>query len=189
VDYKTYLDMTKSEAYIELHKYYTQETILDVLGVARQENPHSAFLRWLFDVNGSHGLCDFPLRRLLETVCLVKEERYGQSNAWFTTADLNEDWNILSQTQKSYFDYIKYGRYEVVDGAIANELVLRNQRRADIFIVAKLRFYDTKDQTPNNERYLVIVIENKIHSLEHDNQTVEYELQIYRSSAWRCCCD
>ena len=182
MDYKKYLEMTKTNAYIELHKYYTQETILDVLGVARQENPHSAFLRWLFDIKGSHGLGDLPLRCLLETICLTKEDRYAQTNAWFVPETPNEAWNILSNNQKTYFDYIKYGRYEIIDASIANELVLEKQRRADIFIAAKLRLYDEKGAGVDNEHYFIIVIENKIHSLEHDNQTIAYTKAIFNKS-------
>ena len=39
--------------------------LFDVLGIARRERQHSAFLAWLLDPRGSHGLRDYFLRRLL----------------------------------------------------------------------------------------------------------------------------
>ncbi len=39
--------------------------LFDVLGIARRELQHSAFLAWLLDPQGSHGLRDYFLRRFL----------------------------------------------------------------------------------------------------------------------------
>lgn len=39
--------------------------LFDVLGIARQETQHSAFLAWLLDPRGSHGLRDYFLRGFL----------------------------------------------------------------------------------------------------------------------------
>ena len=39
--------------------------LFDVLSIARQETQHSAFLAWLLDPRGSHGLRDYFLRGFL----------------------------------------------------------------------------------------------------------------------------
>ena len=64
--YKDYLDLVQDENYTSLYYYYSQETVMDILGVARQENPHSSFLRWLLDMKGEHSLGSLPVRKLLE---------------------------------------------------------------------------------------------------------------------------
>ena len=64
IPFKEYLDLTKEPAYLQLHQYYTSATLFDALGVARQENPHSSFIRWMLDPAQSHQLEDIPFRRL-----------------------------------------------------------------------------------------------------------------------------
>lgn len=161
IQYKDYLNMINDISYIELHKYYTQETFLDILNVARQENPHSSFLRWLFDSNSSHGLGVLPLQKLLQTVCLAKEKMYE---------DVNQQWwienrNLLASSNSSYFDAIKYGRYKISDVRVANEVILSSQRRADIFVACKIQF-----ETVGEEKNLIILIENKVKSSENKSQ-------------------
>ena len=68
MDYKQYLEFTHDQDYIDLYKYYSTETFFDIVGVARQENPHSSFWRWLLDKNSAHGLHEMPFRKFLETV-------------------------------------------------------------------------------------------------------------------------
>ena len=63
--YKQYLEILRDEEYIKLYDYYSKETIMWILGVARQENPHSGFIRWLLDMNGGHGYGTLPMKKLM----------------------------------------------------------------------------------------------------------------------------
>ena len=49
--------------------------LFDVLGVARSELQHSAFLGWLLNPHGSHGLRDYFLRRFLSEATKEARER------------------------------------------------------------------------------------------------------------------
>ena len=113
-DYKKYLDLTNSKEYIELYNYYQKSTFMDILGVSRQENPHSSFWRWLLDSSSNHEIGDFPLRKFIETVCFTYVKLYSskglENDPWFCNKkeDLNgrkynlfnkENYKILSQVQ------------------------------------------------------------------------------------------
>ena len=174
IEYKNYLDLIKDPAYLELYEYYSSETIMGILGVDRQENPHSSFIRWLLDMNGDHGYGSAPMRKLLETVCLFKEKVYTDPD----THELrkqglwSEKKNLLNScNEQAFLDEIKFGRYEITKQIIATEQVLSGQRRADIFSILKLEGSAFKEKKP---LYLLIVIENKVHSTEHTDQTKAY---------------
>ena len=43
--------------------------VFEMLGIEKNEIRHSAFLAWLLDPNGTHGLGDYFLRRFLWPSC------------------------------------------------------------------------------------------------------------------------
>jgi hypothetical protein len=182
-DYKSYLAMCNSEEYQLLQKFYHRKTLFDILGVARQENPHSSFLSWLLDPFDTHGMGDFPLKRFLETACLGFSE-YGTS--------------YLTDENKSFCDYdeakqdaarkkllffcekrernerdglikkLKQADYRVLSCQVVREKMLDKQRRADIYMELLL-------ETESGEQSrLLIFIENKVKSAENDQQTDAY---------------
>ena len=173
-DYKKYLNCLRDEEYIALYNYYSKETMMDILGVSRQENPHSSFLRWLLDVNSDHGCGTIPMRKLLETVCLFREKVYFNKSDSQCDNNINDFWktrdNLFGKNKGNEVEEIKYGRYEIVNQFIANEIVLKNQRRADIFGILKIRMQNLKDNQNNDNsiRYLVFIIENKVTSKENN---------------------
>ena len=67
LEYERYLEFIRDKEYLELYNYYSRETFMDILGVARQENPHSSFLRWILDIYGGHGYGSLPMRKFMET--------------------------------------------------------------------------------------------------------------------------
>ena len=171
-DYKKYLDCLRDKEYIALYNYYSKETMMDILGVSRQENPHSSFLRWLLDSNSDHGCGTMPMRKFLETVCLFREKVYLNKSDLQCENNINDFWktrdNLFGKNKENEIEEIKYGRYEIVNQYIANETVLNNQRRADIFGILKIRMQNLKDNQNNDDsiRYLVLIIENKVTSRE-----------------------
>ncbi|MDO5391654.1 MAG: PD-(D/E)XK nuclease family protein [Eubacteriales bacterium] len=171
MDYKEYLNLKKSNAFIELNKYYTQETFLDVLDVARKENTHSSFIRWMLNDKSTHGLGTVPLERLLETICLAEQKLYQKNEVYLNHRDLHR-MNLFSWQNKEYLEQIKYGRYKIEDLRIKTEAVLDKKRRADIMLGCRILF---RQET----KYLVLLIENKIKSTEHTNQTKEYENAVF----------
>ena len=49
----------------QLEDMLQEFNVFEVLGIEKQEVRHSAFLAWLLDSNGTHGLGDYFLRRFL----------------------------------------------------------------------------------------------------------------------------
>ncbi len=82
---KNELDTIKSEIikfyndplYQELKAYYGKTTLFNVLKIERNENRHSAFLAWLLDENGSHGLGEEPLKRFMRLLAKM-DDRYNE---------------------------------------------------------------------------------------------------------------
>lgn len=191
-DYKKYLDLLRDAEYTELYNYYSKETMLGILGVARQENPHSCFLRWLLDMNGKHGYGSMPMRKFLESVCLFRDKvYYGETNKeskeYREYAD-DKLWqqgdNLLGKKNIDILEEIKYGRYEIINQSIANEVVLNNQRRADVFAIIQLKFQrpidkgitesDAGSGDKNNICNLILLIENKVRSTEGYVKKADY---------------
>lgn len=166
-DLKKYLDMINSQEYLQLLEYYQKETIFDILGVSRQENPHSCFLRWLFDPTSSHGMGDFPLRKLIETLCLCYEKHHA---SYDDTYFINEK-NIFKLSNEKIRRQLGYGEYKIKDTELYREKVIEKQRRADIVI--EFDMFDESNQQCCKR--IAIIIENKIGSIEHKDQTKFYE--------------
>lgn len=57
---------------LEIRRLLGSANLFRILGTESRERWHSAFLAWVLDPNGSHGLGDFPLRRFL-TLLAVEE--------------------------------------------------------------------------------------------------------------------
>ena len=172
VEYKKYLDLTHDTDYIDLYKYYSKETIFDIMGVSRQENPHSSFIRWMLGSGDSYGVGDLPFRKFLETVLLIKDKYYGDAentNRWPDPSNIFNLKNEILSQNPDILDDLRYGRYKIQSLDMANEVVLDGARRADIFAMATL---DIADRT--EPLYLLVLIENKVHSQEHNKQTKQY---------------
>lgn len=59
------LNLVSDEQFIETEAIARQPNLFKIVGRTHTETWHSMFLGWLLDPNGSHGLGDFPLKRLL----------------------------------------------------------------------------------------------------------------------------
>ncbi len=175
-DFKRYLDFTNSKEYIELYNYYQRTTFLDVLGVSRQENPHSSFLRWLLDDKSSHGMGEFPLRRFIETVCFAHIKLYKGNQELAK----HHEQNIFHEgNHNNLLQSIMRNKYKILSNSITREKVIENKRRVDIYAEVKIEIDKDKEYS------LVILIENKVTSSENRSQkkgqaqTQEYAHYMY----------
>ena len=180
--------MRGSREYQLLQQFYHRETLFDILGVSRQENPHSSFLAWLLDPAGGHGMNDFPLKRFMETVCFAflnygkaylneantTLSKYGQTKRdaarnrlLFFGADAAEEDAERSGLMKRLMS----GDFHVASCLISRERILKGKRRADIYMDLTVQYREKEE--PATARLLVF-IENKVHSDENDNQTAAY---------------
>jgi hypothetical protein len=136
-----------------LKEIYYSQTLPEIFAVSRRELTHSSFLAWLFATSSNHGLGTAPLVQLLELYVLKSRE---QKKKWITdkvsNAIITRDFHIsecISVTEEA--------------------VVTANARgRADIVLTCEINL-------PNlSLNKLKIVIENKVYSDEHGNQTQTY---------------
>ena len=123
-------------------------TIFNILKIERNENRHSAFLAWLLDKNLNLGLGDIPLKKLLRFLYIRNEVN-------------------------TYDSCLLSGNYLIENLEVCTEQTAYNDKkhgRIDVYLKFNYR-YNTQDKT---ERKLCVIIENKMYTGEHDNQTERY---------------
>lgn len=119
----------ESETVKDLHHYFSEKSMMEILGVDRDENSHSKFLAWLFEKQ--------------EALLLLMELLHTK----------NQDIHIIKEVSKIV--------------TITEDFIVENgkKRRADILI----KVYPSEEETP-----YYFVIENKVYSDEHTNQSTAY---------------
>lgn len=176
-DYKKYLDFINCEEYAKLYEYYQKSTFMDVLGVARQENPHSSFWRWLIDDKKNQGLGKVPLRKLIETVCFAYRKLYEPLlvDSWFCQKSKKKhSYNLFCKENEAVLKAMMKNQYEVMSIIeVSREKELIKPRRVDIYAEVELKVDDRHYK-------LFILIENKVGSSEGENQTVNYVNDLYQ---------
>lgn len=150
--------LTGSKVYQRLSDYYAKRSVFDILGIERREEAHSHFIAWLFDPSENHGCGSYALFRFLQ--CLAKSRiDFRELNKCATLWGLD--------------DVFVTGNYKMIgDVGVETEVSLSSGRasgkqRIDILVLARLQF-------DGKEKCLPIIIENKVKSQEHDNQTLVY---------------
>ena len=136
-----------------LKEIYYSQTLPEIFAVSRRELTHSSFLAWLFATSSNHGLGTAPLVQLLELYVLKSREQKKKCIIdKVSNAIIARDFHISECTS-------------VTEEAV----VTANARgRADIVLTCEINL-------PNlSLNKLKIVIENKVYSDEHDNQTQTY---------------
>ncbi len=134
-----------------------QNSMLDIYGIARSETHHSKFLAWLFNPNESHHTGELALRKLLNIAVRRGIEQNNQSEnfEWFKTTILTSA--SLSLTSASNVQVLTESYVEAQGKKGA-------KGRIDILV---------RNLALGGE-LINIVIENKIYSNEHDEQTTTY---------------
>ena len=134
-----------------------QNSILDIYGIARSETHHSKFLAWLFNPNESHNTGELALRKLLNIAVRRGIEQKNQSEDFLwvkkrvlTSASLSS--TSTSNVQVSTESYVEAQGKKGTKGRI--DILIQNVELGT---------------EPIN-----IVIENKIYSNEHGEQTTTY---------------
>ena len=138
----------KSKEYMAIIAYYDQKNIFEILKVARDEEVHSNFLAWLLNPNESHGYGTFPLQQFLRLIALAAK-----------TYPCNK--GIDAQ----FLDKLLIGTKTVASAYIQREKKIKNKKRIDLLL--EVRFEDDGKTLP-------VIIENKVKSDEHGDQTNDY---------------
>ena len=134
-----------------------QNSMLDIYGIARSETHHSKFLAWLLNPNESHHTGELALRKLLNIVVRRGIEQNNQSKVfqWFKKTVLTSA--SLSLTSASNVQVLTESYVEAQGKKGA-------KGRIDI-LVSNLAL---------GGDFINIIVENKIYSNEHDEQTTTY---------------
>ena len=134
--------------YQELKAFYDKTTLFNVLKIERNENRHTAFLAWLLDVKGSHGLGEEPLMKFMRLIS--KKDTSNKYDIPFLIGNYRTE-NFKVKTEKAVESKNKNGRM-------------------DLFISFDYMLMKESD----NLKHVDVIIENKIYSEEHDEQTKLY---------------
>ena len=134
-----------------------QNSILDIYGIARSETHHSKFLAWLFNPNESHNTGELALRKLLNIAVRRGLEQNNQSKDFLWVKKRVLTSASLSSTSTSNVQVLTESYVEAQGKKGA-------KGRIDILI----------QNVELGTESINIVIENKIYSNEHDEQTTTY---------------
>lgn len=152
IDYrKSIIKMVDSDTYQELRSYFLHKSIFNILGVARNENIHSNFISWLLNRSENHGLGDYPIKKFLEMLVIT------QNDTAYSEEQLFPD---------DLIDIIISGNYEIISMEVVREKAIP-KGRIDIFV-------DVKILSAGDQINIKIILENKIYSKEHSDQTQIY---------------
>ena len=145
------VDLYNDPDYQALSAFYNKTTVLNVFGIERSENRHSAFLRWLIDSRSNHGLGYEPIKKLLRLYALVTPAKD----------------DVLLQNLLLVGDYdLSFTDYPTTEKTIDRSITKKG--RFDIW--ARMELTDRQ----NNRLKLTMVVENKIYSKEGEDQTNDY---------------
>ena len=128
-----------------LQKLYYTKSFLEILGINRRETIHSNFLAWILNVHETHGLSHFSIQKFLEI--LVRDQEAINRHPEFFNA-------VITDSLK------------ITDVEISKEKTILNGR-LDIYVEASIIIHGKK-------KTLKIIIENKVESKEHGDQTLKY---------------
>lgn len=140
--------------YQELKGYYDKTTIFDILKIERNEKCHSAFLAWLLDIEGSHGLGAEPLMKFMRLLANMDDK--------YIDPFLNGNYNI-----KNFFIRTE----NQVSKQNENEQIIKGS--VDIYIEFDYALLIEKEEI-NDLHHVYIIIENKVYTKEHSEQTKKY---------------
>jgi hypothetical protein len=132
----------------KLENLYHSKSFSEIIGVSRKELVHSNFIAWILNENESHSLGKFPIQKFLELLVIHSKE------------------NQLKR-HKELFDTIIVSDYKLSDLKIETEKSIINVGRVDIFIESNISYL-------GKDKKLKIVLENKVGTKEHSDQTTKY---------------
>lgn len=132
----------------KLETYYNSKSLPEILGNSRKELAHSNFIAWILNNKESHQLQDYPIRKLLELAVMFSKEKQLKKH-------------------KKLYDSIIVSDFEIKDIYIETERSIKKVGRLDIYIKLIISYSD-------EIKTLNIIIENKVGTKEHSDQTTKY---------------
>ena len=155
-----------SEEFRNVDSYNANQDFFRIIHSERRELAHSDMIAWMLDVNGSHGLREFGIRKFLQIIAL---------SAKFAINKKTENQLDVKLQKLFLFGNYELGRVDIKREVYA-KMESQNGKYIDILVDIEI-----KERSSNESlKKLDIVLENKVDSLEHDEQTLiyyEYEMK------------
>jgi len=154
------------EDFVALDALYTRPNLFRAVGHTFTETWHSAFLGWLLDPKGSHGLRGFPLQRLLVTV--------AGSAAVPAEAPISESsWLVGPSALAAMAIDLDLGLATVLPSEdTPHEMDLGSYGRADVWIELPLSSDDDDDEQEDSR--FICIVEEKVRAGSHQGQGGQY---------------
>ena len=134
------------ELFQKINAYYGKKTLFNILKIEKNEKRHSAFLAWLLDVKGSHGLGEEPFRRFMR---------------------------LLSKQDDKYNNPFLYGNYRIANMEVETERPAKIKNCKTRYVDVDMEFGFTVNKV-DEPVFVHIILENKVYTEEHDEQTDFY---------------
>lgn len=145
------IDFYNDPIFQKLKAYFSKTTLFNILKIERNENRHSAFLAWLLDENGSHGLGEEPLKRFMR---------------------------LLAKKDDKYNDPFLVGNYHIDNVKVITEKPVKangHTKAGRIDVYVDFDYYILVDNPDDiKSQHVHVIIENKVYTNEHDDQTKLY---------------
>lgn len=155
--------LCNSPAFQKLSAYYGDRGIFDILKISRIEQAHSRFIAWLLNpLEQKHGCGFYPIEKFLQAVTIAKDK----------FASLNAD----AFLPVDYMNGFVSGNFAIRSVDVQTEVeiqVPRNGQNIDRRLDILLHVYMQKG---DEEKMLPVILENKVKSHEHTDQTVDYHV-------------
>lgn len=132
----------------KLGDFYTSKSISEIYGTSRKELVHSSFITWLLNPEETHGLGHFGLQKFLEILVIASIPKHQMS-------------------KRELFDAIITGEIKFTNTLTSVEKSFPSVGRIDILVESEVKYSGKQEK-------LFIVIENKVLSREHSDQTSKY---------------
>ncbi len=146
----------------KLKEFYDIKSFSAILGVEQREMSHSNFIAWILNDKESHYLGQFAIKQLLDILLKYGEEKIKNSL---------ENYNQINTKELKFDNLYKalmLNNYIIEDLRIGVEQGLKGGR---IDIIVSMTIRSNKIELPEKVN---IIIENKVDSSEHSNQTTKY---------------
>jgi hypothetical protein len=136
--------------YQKIREYYQKKTYLEILGWNRDETTHSNFISWILNPKEWHGLSDYGIRKLFEIIISSKFFKPYIFDEPILNSIITENYNINNTKISREYSIGKFGR-------------------VDIYVEFEIEL-----ESKNINKTMRLIIENKVKSNEHDEQTEKY---------------
>lgn len=124
------IDFYNDPLFQELKAYFGKTTVFNILKIERNENRHSAFLAWLLDENGSHGLGEEPLKRFMRLLAKMDDkfnEPFLVGNYLMENATIYTEYPVSIKSKKGRIDIFIEFDYKGESGTNHVHVIIENK--------------------------------------------------------------